>query len=418
MATLTGAHRAGFQAPHDALDYPSENWAPRAQQAAESSSGADTQRDSVDSLWASHGDAPAQADTTLRYGGPILAAMCAASPVLCVPDEYRYAARDVSVALNSNNSGDANDHAVSGEAATRIPLAGTSPWSLSDTGYDTRYVARAAHIDHDLRDALTKADLPADIVAQVEHLFAGRLDPAVAALPDDGIRLIYERGDSTDAVTRHPRVTAVEVRLGDRTYSALWFIAPGTTRGEYYTFDGSLLAAEPFAMPVNYERVSSPFGERMHPVSGEERFHAGVDLTAHSGAPVLSAAAGTVEFAGVRSGYGRHVVIDHGNGYTTCYAHLSAFARGLRAGMQVAEGQRIGLVGRTGVATGPHLHYEVRINERPVDPLKLTERTFTPPLTPAQQFALEQAAGAARGQLAALTDSGTRVASTRASMLF
>jgi murein DD-endopeptidase MepM/ murein hydrolase activator NlpD len=228
----------------------------------------------------------------------------------------------------------------------------------------------------------------------------------------------HERGDPSDAVTRHPRITAADVQLGDRTYTALWFMAPGSKHGEYYAFDGSLLPGEPFAMPVNYDRISSPFGERMHPVSGEVSFHTGVDLTAHVGTPVLSAAAGTVEFVGVRSGYGRHVVINHGNGYTTCYAHLSAFVRGLRAGMQVAQGERIGSVGHSGVATGPHLHYEVRINDQPVDPLTLTERVFTPPLTPAQRFALAQAAGAEREQLAAMFDSGTRVASTRPASLF
>ncbi|CAB3764933.1 M23 family metallopeptidase [Paraburkholderia humisilvae] len=413
---LIAADRAAQQAPY----YASANSASRAQQSAEFSDTDDTPRDPVDSLWASHGETPSQSDTTLRYGAPILASMCAAAPALCVPDEYLYAARDASDALNTSASSDANDPTgLNNESdATRSPLAGASPWSLSDAGYDARSIARTGHIEHDLSDALTQADLPADLVAQVEHLFAGRLDPVVASAPSDGFRLIYERSDPTDAVSRHPRITAVEVRLGDRTYTALWFIAPGSTHGEYYTFDGSLLPAEPFAMPVNYDRVSSPFGERMHPVSGEERFHTGVDLTAHIGAPVLSAAAGTVEFVGVRSGYGRHIVIDHGNGYTTCYAHLSAFAPGLRAGMQVAEGQRIGSVGRSGVATGPHLHYEVRINEQPVDPLTLTERVFTPPLTPAQRFALAQAAGAAREQLTALSDSGTRVAAIRPAMLF
>jgi murein DD-endopeptidase MepM/ murein hydrolase activator NlpD len=372
-----------------------------------------------DSLRASRGDTLALPDTTLRYGAPILASMCGAAPTLCVPDEYLDAARDWPRALNTNAWTHAGANAAADDDARRFPLAGTSPWALPDATFEARYVTRTGHIEHDLHDALTQADLPADIVAQVEHLFAGRLDPAMTALPSDAFRLIYEPGDPSDAVTRHPRMTAVEVQLGDRTYTALWFIAPGSTHGEYYAFDGSLLPGEPFAMPVNYDRISSPFGERMHPVSGEERFHTGVDLTARVGSPVLSAAAGTVEFVGVRSGYGRHVVIDHGDGYTTCYAHLSAFARGLRAGMQVAQGERVGSVGRSGVATGPHLHYEVRINDRPVDPLTLTGRVFTPPLTPAQRFALAQAAGAAREQLAAIPETGgTRVASTRPAALF
>jgi murein DD-endopeptidase MepM/ murein hydrolase activator NlpD len=377
-------------------------------------------RDSIDLLWASRGDTPASSGTTLRYGAPILASMCGAAPALCVPDEYLDAVRTWPRAMNTRAwaDSDADFDSDSGSDATRFPLAGVSPWAPPEASDESRVVARTGRIEHDLHDALTQADLPADIVAQLEHLFAGRLDAMRAAVPGDGFRVIYERADPSDAVTRHPRLTAAEVRFGDRTYTALWFIAPGSTHGEYYAFDGSLLPGEPFAMPVNYDRISSPFGVRMHPVFGEERFHTGVDLTARAGAPVLAAAAGTVEFVGVLSGYGRHVVINHGDGYTTCYAHLSSFARGLRAGMQIAQGERIGAVGRTGVATGPHLHYEVRINDQPVDPMKLTERDFTPPLTPAQRVALTQAAGTAHEQLAAISDNSTRVASTRPAPLF
>ncbi|HEY4349680.1 MAG TPA: M23 family metallopeptidase [Paraburkholderia sp.] len=426
--TLVAARTTSRTPSNSAANMPS-----RAQQTGQSSDAAsETQReadvvndasalrDSIGSLWASPGHAPASSDTTLRYGAPILASMCGAAPALCVPDEYLDAVRTWPRAMNTNawvdNHADAD--ADAGNDATRFPLAGASLWATPEPSYESRFVARTGAIDHDLHDALTQADLPADIVAQLEQLFAGRLDAARAAVPGDGFRVIYERADASDAVTRHPRLTAAEVRLGDRTYTALWFIAPGSTHGEYYAFDGSLIPGEPFAMPVNYDRISSPFGVRMHPVFGEERFHTGVDLTARAGAPVLAAAAGTVEFVGVLSGYGRHVVINHGDGYTTCYAHLSSFARGLREGMQIAQGERIGAVGRTGVATGPHLHYEVRIKDEPVDPMKLTERDFTPPLTPAQRFALTQAAGTAHEQLAAISDNSTRVASTRPAPLF
>jgi len=367
-------------------------------------------RDAIGSLWATRGDKPASSETTLRYGAPILASMCGSAPALCVPDEYLDAVRNWPV--------DGNADSEAGGDASRFPLASASSWAPSEARDESRFVTRSGPIEHDLHDALTQAGLPADIVAQLDHLFAGRLDAAFATMPGDGFRIIYERADLSDAVTRHPRLTAAEVRLGDRTYTALWFVAPGSTHGEYYAFDGSLLPGEPFAMPVDYDRISSPFGVRMHPVFGEERFHTGVDLTARSGAPVLAAAAGTVEFVGVRSGYGRHIVIDHGDGYTTCYAHLSSFARGLRKGMKISQGERIGAVGRTGVATGPHLHYEVRINDEPVDPLKLTERDFTAPLTPAQRFALTQAAGAAQEQLTAMSESSTRLASTRPAPLF
>jgi len=370
--------------------------------------------DSADALWANHGDTPEPADTTLRYGAPILASMCRAAIVLCVPEAMLDAATDADPALATTDTG-----AGTGDAgAARAPLAGASPWTMSAPVEDARYVARAGHIEHDLHDALTEADVPPDVVAQLDRLFAGRLGTNMMALPDDAFRVVYENGDQTDAVTRHPRVSAAEIRLGEHTYSAVWFVAPGSARGEYYAFDGQLLPGEVFAMPLDYERISSPFGDRLHPVSGEERFHTGVDLTAHSGAPVFAAAAGTVEFVGAMSGYGRNVVINHGDGYTTWYAHLSRFMHGLRPGDQVAQGQRIGSVGSTGVATGPHLHFEVRMNDQPVDPLTLTERNYAPPLTAAQRFTFERVTGAAREQLAAAPFVGTRVAANRLAPFF
>jgi murein DD-endopeptidase MepM/ murein hydrolase activator NlpD len=367
------------------------------------------------SLWAIRGDAPEPAGMTLRYGAPILASMCRASPVLCVPEALLDTANDAQAGAALASAGAAETDS----AAAHAPFAGAAPWTMSGQPVeDPRYVARAGHIEHDLHDALSEAGLPTDVVAQLDRLFAGRLGANMTALPDDGFRIVYERGDPTDAVMRHPHVTAAEIRLGEHTYSAVWFVAPGSTRGEYYAFDGKLLPSDPFAMPLDYERISSPFGDRLHPVSGEERFHTGVDLTAHNGAPVFAAAAGTVEFVGAMSGYGRNIVINHGDGYTTWYAHLSRFTRGLRPGDKVAQGQRIGSVGHTGVATGPHLHFEVRMNDQPVDPLALTDRDYAPPLTPAQRFSFERVTGEAREQLAAAPSVGTRVAANRTAPLF
>ncbi|HEY3596165.1 MAG TPA: peptidoglycan DD-metalloendopeptidase family protein [Paraburkholderia sp.] len=373
-----------------------------------SASSAHAAREFDDLSWTLIGDAPAPSDTMLRHGAPILASMCRAAPVLCMPAEQIDAGREWAGPVTTGNT------LATDSDATRFPLIGASP---SDT-HDERYITRAGRIERDLHDALTQADLPPDVLNQIERLFAGRLDVYASALPGDDYRIVYERADRWDAVSRHPRVVAVEIRVDERTYTALWFIAPGSTRGDYYAFDGQLLAAEPFAMPVNFERISSPFGVRLHPVSGEERFHTGVDLTAPVGAPVFAAAAGTVEFVGTQSGYGRHVVISHADGYTTCYAHLSAFSAGLRAGAQVAQGERVGFVGRSGVTTGPHLHFEVRLHDQPTDPLALTERVFTPPLTPDQRVSFERAADVAREQLAALPAVVTRVAANRTFVIF
>jgi murein DD-endopeptidase MepM/ murein hydrolase activator NlpD len=120
--------------------------------------------------------------------------------------------------------------------------------------------------------------------------------------------------------------------------------------------------------------VTSSFGERLDPFNGEGAFHAGIDISSHFGDPIRATADGTVETAGLASGYGREVVIDHGYGVKTVYGHLSGFA--VTDGQQVTRGQVIGYVGMSGRSTGPHLHYEVRIRNTPVNPHKYLRETM------------------------------------------
>lgn len=140
------------------------------------------------------------------------------------------------------------------------------------------------------------------------------------------------------------------------------------------TFGGGLFTrglytgpfARPAGLPVRASNVSSGFGTRWHPLLGGYRFHAGIDLVAPAGTQILATSPGVVTEAGWCGGYGLCVTVDHGDGYHTLYGHLSQLE--VAAGQHVASGQRLGLVGSTGQSTGPHLHYEVRINGRPVDP--------------------------------------------------
>jgi murein DD-endopeptidase MepM/ murein hydrolase activator NlpD len=118
--------------------------------------------------------------------------------------------------------------------------------------------------------------------------------------------------------------------------------------------------------PFGGHGVSSNFGERIHPIDGTRRFHTGVDVRAAEGSTILAAAAGVVKRAGARGGYGNAVEIDHGNGVTTLYAHAQALS--VQPGDTIDEGQALGFVGQTGKATGPHLHFEVRVEGKPVDP--------------------------------------------------
>ncbi|MGF6964454.1 murein DD-endopeptidase MepM/ murein hydrolase activator NlpD [Paraburkholderia sp. WC7.3g] len=257
----------------------------------------------------------------------------------------------------------------------------------------------AGRIEGTLRDTLVRASVPVDIQEQISRIFAHRLDLAAPAQKGDTYQLLYARADTT---TERKRLTAVELRSRGNVYQAVWFVAPGHTDGDYYAFDGQRLAAKPFTMPVDHVRVSSPFGYRIHPVKGKHLMHTGVDFAAPKGASVVAAGSGTVRFVGFRGGYGKIVVLSHPRGYTTHYAHLSAFARDLRVGAQVTEGQPLGAVGSTGTATGPHLHFEVREHDQPIDPLTLTSRTGASPLTTSQRVAFDSTTGALREKLAAL----------------
>ena len=260
--------------------------------------------------------------------------------------------------------------------------------------------ARIGAISGSLRASLARADLPAGVAAQVMRMLAGRLDLKQRGGVGDTFRVAFEAAD--DASLRGaPRVTALDIRFRGQRVAAVWFAADPRSPGAYYDLDGVPLAGTRFALPVSATRTSSRFGTRVHPVSGARHVHSGVDLAAPTGRAVHASERGVVSFIGTEpGGYGKYVVVRHAGGYASYYAHLSAFEPTLRTGMRIARGQRVGAVGRTGTATGPHLHFEVRRNNRPVDPVALVRAAKADALKGPQRVAFERAATGARTQLA------------------
>ena len=344
------------------------------------------------------GAAPSRASLRMRMPSNdlILGTVCATTPTMCVP-----------VASERDES---DAHAWSGEIKKQDDTADIAQMAKmfgDAAGFALNEVhSTSGAIDSTLRASLMQSGYSASVIAQIGEIFAGRVDVDAAAQAGDEYRIVMDNSDESAG----PRIASIEVRLNGRAYDAMWFAAPGAEHGSYYTLDGTLLAGEPFAMPLDFRRVSSPFGMRRHPVFGEPRFHTGVDLTAPSGSPIYAAASGTVELAAGGHGYGKHVVLRHDGGYTTIYAHLSLYAGGLKIGQRVEQGQVIGYVGRTGVATGPHLHFEVRQDNQPVDPLTLTAHQFVAPLSGAARVAFNARAEAARTRLASLPSPNVRVA--------
>ncbi|MBR8342415.1 M23 family metallopeptidase [Burkholderia ambifaria] len=283
--------------------------------------------------------------------------------------------------------------------ARAVDLASAEPFVLAEQGSGTR----AGVITGSLRASLARADLPADVAAQVTRMLAGRIDSTQRGAIGDTFRVAFEPDDSA-AVPGRVRVTALDIRFRGQRVAAVWFAPQAGSPGAYYDLDGMPLAGAQFAMPVNATRISSQFGARVHPVTGARHVHSGVDLAAPTGRAVHASERGVVTFIGSEpGGYGKYVVIRHDGGYASYYAHLSAFEPTLRTGAHVVRGQRVGAVGSTGTATGPHLHFEVRRHARLVNPIELVQAARAAKLKGEQRVAFNRVAHAARTQLAAAT---------------
>ncbi|MEZ5960116.1 MAG: M23 family metallopeptidase [Hyphomonadaceae bacterium] len=209
-------------------------------------------------------------------------------------------------------------------------------------------------------------------VAALADAFAYDVDFQRDVRPGDRFELVFERfyDDEGNTVrTGDLLFVSLESSRGSREFYQ--FMAPGDARPDWYDADGK--SARRFLMktPINGARLTSGYGMRRHPILGYSRMHQGTDFAAPTGTPILAAGDGTVARAGPFSSFGNYVRIRHANGYETAYAHMSRFARGMRVGAQVRQGQVIGYVGTTGRSTGPHLHYEVLRRGRQVNPMSL-----------------------------------------------
>jgi murein DD-endopeptidase MepM/ murein hydrolase activator NlpD len=194
--------------------------------------------------------------------------------------------------------------------------------------------------------------------------FQWAIDFGIDLRSGDTYRAVYERQVRPDGSVRQARVMAAEFTNQGKTHQAFWF----DPRREYFDEDGGSMKMVFLKAPVDFRRISSRFQRRrFHPALGIYRAHQGTDYAADTGTRVYSTADGTVTRAGWWGGYGRMIEIRHVNGYSTRYAHLSFIARGITRGARVSQGQLIGHVGQTGLATGPHLHYEMRLNGRAID---------------------------------------------------
>jgi murein DD-endopeptidase MepM/ murein hydrolase activator NlpD len=217
------------------------------------------------------------------------------------------------------------------------------------------------------------------LVYELASIYDTKLNFAREIQAGDSYRLVYEREVRPDGTARSRRILAAEIVNSGRIYPAYWFEGSSEVRG-YFDAEARPLASGFSKYPIAFPRITSSFNpNRYHPILGVHRAHVGTDFGAPSGTPVMATADGTVTVAGVNGGYGNMIEIRHFNGYTTRYAHLRRFAPGIRVGTRVTQKQVIGEVGATGLATAPHLHYELRINGRAVDAMR-ARLPDTPPI--------------------------------------
>ncbi|MDA0226059.1 MAG: M23 family metallopeptidase [Proteobacteria bacterium] len=230
---------------------------------------------------------------------------------------------------------------------------------------------RGGEIRSSLFAATDAADIPDAIAIQLAEMFGGDIDFHRDLRRGDRFSVVYEMHYHLGRPVQSGRVLAAEFINRKTTLRAVYYV-DARGKGGYYAPDGKNLRKAFLRSPLEFSRVSSRFGMRRHPFLKTWRAHRGVDYAAPSGTRVRAVGDGVVDFAGTKGGYGKVVILRHHGGNSTLYAHLRGFAKGIRRGARVSQGETIASVGSTGWATGPHLHYEFRVAGVARNPLAMT----------------------------------------------
>ena len=247
--------------------------------------------------------------------------------------------------------------------------------------------------------ATDDANIPDSVASQMADVFSGDIDFHRMLRKGDRFSVVYESIEADGEVLKTGRVLSAEFVNNGKTHQAFWFKEPNAKEGGYYNADGVSLRRAYLASPLAFSRVTSGFKMRFHPILQTWRAHLGVDYAAPTGTPVRSVGQGIVDVAGAQGGFGNVVMIKHANGHTTVYAHLSKI--NVRKGQSVAQGQTVGLVGATGWATGPHLHFEFRVKGQHKDPITMARQSVSVEISAAAREQFKRHAATAKLELAA-----------------
>jgi murein DD-endopeptidase MepM/ murein hydrolase activator NlpD len=213
--------------------------------------------------------------------------------------------------------------------------------------------------------------VPSGVIDDMIRIYSYDVDFQRKVQPGDSFDVFYAGEDEGSTITEKNEVLFASLTVGGETKKYYRFQTPDDSVVDYYDETGKSAKKFLVRKPVNNAIMRSGFGVRRHPILGYVKMHTGVDWATAYGTPIFASGNGIVEVAGWEGGYGKYVKLKHNNGYETAYGHMSAFAKGLEVGKHVRQGQVIGFVGSTGQSTGAHVHYEILVNGRFVDPMRI-----------------------------------------------
>ncbi len=256
----------------------------------------------------------------------------------------------------------------------------------------------SATISSSLFAATDEANIPDAVAVQLAEIFSGQIDFSRSLRKGDRLSVVYEDLQADGESMRSGKVLSTEFVSNGKSNQAVLFQDAASSKGQYYTFDGQSLRKAFLASPLEFTRMSSGYGIRVHPITKDKKAHKGIDYAAPTGTPVRTVGDGVVEFAGTQRGYGNVIEIKHRADMTTVFAHLSRID--VKKGQKVEQGDKIGAVGSTGFSTGPHLHFEFRVDGEHRDPLTLVaEGGGAQPLSASSKLMFDKTSALMRSQL-------------------
>ena len=281
------------------------------------------------------------------------------------------ALRPIRVSIYADGAHQATVARADNNVFVRADEPSTTPELFAEAPVDNSPISGPPKLYDAIYETALEQQIPKPLIDQLIKVFAYDVDFQARVGVGDSLEVFHTLPDASDAEASDPEVLFASLTLGGVSKRYYRYRTGDDGVVDYYDEEGK--SAKKFLMrkPVVVGVLRSGFGWRVHPILGYRRLHAGVDYAAPKGTPIYAAGNGVVEKAGKSSGYGNMTIIRHTNGYETAYGHQSAFADGIAPGVHVRQGQLIGYVGSTGLSTGPHVHFEIRVNGQPVDPLRI-----------------------------------------------